>query len=153
MVEYTSKEESIPKRNPEWVQTPQPSNSEDKPTWKLHVDESATNQLSGAGIALVTPGEYKARGEKMIAYVRKICEFLSQFKSYGLRQLPREENTTTDTCVTQEEAARLLSEVHDGFCGNHAAGQSLSKKILRHGYFWPTMIEDSKAYVKKCDTC
>ncbi|KAM6543399.1 hypothetical protein CsatB_007846 [Cannabis sativa] len=34
-------------------------------------------------------------------------------------------------CVTQEEAARLLSEVHDGFCGNHAAGQSLSEKILR----------------------
>jgi hypothetical protein len=28
-------------------------------------------------------------------------------------------------CVTQEEAAQLLFEVHDGFCGNHAAGQSL----------------------------
>ncbi|KAM6543284.1 hypothetical protein CsatB_007731 [Cannabis sativa] len=37
-------------------------------------------------------------------------------------------------CVTQEEAVRLLSEVHDGFCGNHAAGQSLSKKILRLPY-------------------
>ena len=56
-------------------------------------------------------------------------------------------------CVPQEEAARPLSEVHDGFCGNHAAGQSLSKKILRQGYFWPTLIEDSKAYVKKCDKC
>ncbi|XP_060962334.1 uncharacterized protein LOC133032417 [Cannabis sativa] len=56
-------------------------------------------------------------------------------------------------CVTQEEAGRLLSEVHDGFCGNHAARQRLSKKILRQGYFWPTMIEDSKAYVKKCDKC
>ncbi|KAM6551152.1 hypothetical protein CsatB_000960 [Cannabis sativa] len=52
-------------------------------------------------------------------------------------------------CVTQEEAARLLSEVHDRFYGNHAVGESLSKKILRQGYFWPTMIEDSKAYVNK----
>ncbi|XP_060960827.1 uncharacterized protein LOC133031359 [Cannabis sativa] len=56
-------------------------------------------------------------------------------------------------CVTQEEATRLLSEVHDGFCGNHAAGQSLSIKIPRQGYFWLTMIEDSKAYVKKYDKC
>ena len=56
-------------------------------------------------------------------------------------------------CVTQDEAARVLSEVHDKFCGNHAAGQSLSKKILRQGYFWPTMIEDSRAYAKKCDKC
>ncbi|KAM6563064.1 hypothetical protein CsatB_023062 [Cannabis sativa] len=52
-------------------------------------------------------------------------------------------------CVTQEEAGRLLSEVHDGFCGNHAVGKSLSKKILRQEYFWQTMIEDSKAYVNK----
>ncbi|XP_030487215.2 uncharacterized protein LOC115704137 [Cannabis sativa] len=50
-------------------------------------------------------------------------------------------------CVTQEEAVRLLSEVHDGFCGNHAARHSFSKKILRQGYFWPTMTEDSKAYI------
>ena len=27
------------------------------------------------------------------------------------------------------------------------------KKILRHGYFWPTMNEDSKEYVQKCDKC
>ena len=160
----------------------------------------------------------------MIAYLSKIHDLLAQFKSYGLRQIPREENTTADAlarlassnvsdkanlvpiqfleepsitgteeiemidtspnwmtpiaaylntgelldnrnearkmrrkvaryiivegilyrrgfsmpllrCVTQEEAARLLSEVHDGFCVNHAAGQSLSKKILRQGFF------------------
>ncbi|KAM6596697.1 hypothetical protein CsatA_007221 [Cannabis sativa] len=34
-------------------------------------------------------------------------------------------------CVTQEEAVRLLSEVHNGFCGNNAAGQSLSNKVIR----------------------
>ncbi|XP_060969684.1 uncharacterized protein LOC133036924 [Cannabis sativa] len=34
-------------------------------------------------------------------------------------------------CVTKEEVARILSKVHKGLCGNHAVGQSLSKKILR----------------------
>ncbi|XP_060964139.1 uncharacterized protein LOC133033435 [Cannabis sativa] len=56
-------------------------------------------------------------------------------------------------CLIEEEASRLLSKVHDGFCGNHAVGKSLSKKSLRQGYFWPIMIENSKAYVKKCDKC
>ncbi|KAM6577948.1 hypothetical protein CsatB_029785 [Cannabis sativa] len=55
--------------------------------------------------------------------------------------------------VTKEEAPRLLCEVRDGFSGNHAAGESLSKKILRQGYFWPIMMDDSKAYVKKCVKC
>ena len=27
------------------------------------------------------------------------------------------------------------------------------KKILGQGYFWPTMNEDSKEYVQKCDKC
>ncbi|KAM6563145.1 hypothetical protein CsatB_023143 [Cannabis sativa] len=36
--------------------------------------------------------------------------------------------------VTPEEAIRLLSEVHDEFCGNHASMQSLSKKILSQSF-------------------
>ena len=43
--------------------------------------------------------------------------------------------------------------MHEGFCGDHAGGQSLSKKILRQGFFWPTMNEDSMEYVKRCDKC
>uniref|UniRef100_A0A803PIV5 Integrase catalytic domain-containing protein n=1 Tax=Cannabis sativa TaxID=3483 RepID=A0A803PIV5_CANSA len=56
-------------------------------------------------------------------------------------------------CATKIEAKRLLVEVHEGFCSNHAKGQSLSKKILKQGYFWPTMIEDSMDSVRKCDKC
>ena len=56
-------------------------------------------------------------------------------------------------CVSKEQSKLLLEEVHEGFYGDHAGGQSLSKKILRQGYFWPTMNEDSKEYVRKCDKC
>ncbi|KAM6555169.1 hypothetical protein CsatB_015931 [Cannabis sativa] len=52
-------------------------------------------------------------------------------------------------CVHQDQAQRLMEEVHEGFCGNHAGGQSLSKKVLRQGFFWPTMIEDSMEYVRR----
>lgn len=56
-------------------------------------------------------------------------------------------------CVSNEKSKLLLEEVHEGFCGDHARGQSLTKNILRQGYFWPTMNEDSKEYVQKCDKC
>ncbi|MCI36880.1 gypsy retrotransposon integrase-like protein, partial [Trifolium medium] len=29
----------------------------------------------------------------------------------------------------------------------------LARKALRAGYYWPTMQEDAKEYVKKCDKC
>ncbi|MCI67953.1 hypothetical protein A2U01_0089212, partial [Trifolium medium] len=32
-------------------------------------------------------------------------------------------------------------------------GRSLAGKALRAGYYWPTMQEDSKEHVKKCDKC
>ena len=56
-------------------------------------------------------------------------------------------------CITPEKAKELMREVHEGFCGDHTGGQSLSKKILRQGYFWPTMNEDSMEFVRKCDKC
>ena len=50
-------------------------------------------------------------------------------------------------CVTPKKAKELMKEVHEGFCGDHAGGQSLSKKILRQGYFWLTMNEDSMEFM------
>ena len=56
-------------------------------------------------------------------------------------------------CLTEVEARKALHEVHEGVCGNHAAGQSLALKLLRLGYFWPTLKKDSHEWAKKCDKC
>jgi hypothetical protein len=40
-------------------------------------------------------------------------------------------------CLGQEEAKRMMSEVHDGLCGAH----------------WPTMLEDCFEYYKGCQDC
>jgi len=56
-------------------------------------------------------------------------------------------------CLGAEEAKRVLSEVHDGVCGNHAGGQSLAYKILRQGYYWPSLRKDAVEYAKKCESC
>lgn len=34
-------------------------------------------------------------------------------------------------CVVGDECSYILSEVHEGICGNHLGGSSLAQKILR----------------------
>ncbi|GAV88771.1 rve domain-containing protein [Cephalotus follicularis] len=46
-----------------------------------------------------------------------------------------------------------LRQVHERVCGNHTGGRTLSHKLLRQGYFWPTMHQDVVDFVRKCDKC
>jgi hypothetical protein len=46
-------------------------------------------------------------------------------------------------CVNQEEAEKLLKELHSGFCGGHFAACTTSHKILRDGYYWPSLFSDT----------
>nr|XP_023927406.1 uncharacterized protein LOC112038786 [Quercus suber] len=56
-------------------------------------------------------------------------------------------------CVDEGEAEYILKEVHEGICRDHAGPKSLVRKIMRAGYFWPTMQDDATRFVKKCDKC
>ncbi|XP_074355731.1 uncharacterized protein LOC141695382 [Apium graveolens] len=56
-------------------------------------------------------------------------------------------------CVDREEGNYILREVHEGICGNHSGGGSLAFKVLRQGYYWPTMREDAFNFVRACDRC
>ena len=51
------------------------------------------------------------------------------------------------------ETNYVLREVHLGACGNHLGVRSLIHKVVRAGYYWPTIQADAKAYVKVCDQC
>nr|XP_023892055.1 uncharacterized protein LOC112004061 [Quercus suber] len=56
-------------------------------------------------------------------------------------------------CLSPEEANYVMREVHEGICGNHLGVQSLVHKLIRVGYYWPTMLKDAQAYIKTCDKC
>ena len=56
-------------------------------------------------------------------------------------------------CLAPDEANYVLIEVHEGACGNHSGARSLIHKVIRAGYYWPTIQADAKAYVKVCDQC
>ncbi|KAL2235897.1 UNVERIFIED_CONTAM: Retrovirus-related Pol polyprotein from transposon opus [Sesamum indicum] len=52
-------------------------------------------------------------------------------------------------CSDEERAEHVMREIHEGSCGNHSGARSLAQKIIRQGYFWPTMIKDTRDFVKK----
>ncbi|KAL0452984.1 UNVERIFIED_CONTAM: hypothetical protein Slati_1276500 [Sesamum latifolium] len=56
-------------------------------------------------------------------------------------------------CLSTEEGAHVLQEIHSGCCGAHASTLTLANKALRAGYFWPTMKQDAKHLVSKCERC
>lgn len=56
-------------------------------------------------------------------------------------------------CLRPAEAHEVLFEIHAGMCGNHQGTTTLEFKALRQGYYWPTMKDDAKELVKRCDAC
>ncbi|XP_011091994.1 uncharacterized protein LOC105172308 [Sesamum indicum] len=47
-------------------------------------------------------------------------------------------------CLDKERALYVMREIHEGSCGNHSGARSLAQKITRQGYFWPTLVKDSR---------
>ena len=56
-------------------------------------------------------------------------------------------------CIAGEDTEYVLREVHKGICGNHIGARTLAGKVLRQGYYWPTILKDATDLVKKCRIC
>ena len=56
-------------------------------------------------------------------------------------------------CVGKEDANYILREVHEDICGNHIKARTLAGKVLRQGYYWPTMLKDAIKLVRRCKIC
>jgi transposase InsO family protein len=55
--------------------------------------------------------------------------------------------------VNKEEAKKILEELHSGYCGGHFAARTTAHKILRAGYYWPTLFSDTHQHVRSCQPC
>ncbi|XP_057723653.1 uncharacterized protein LOC130939578 [Arachis stenosperma] len=47
-------------------------------------------------------------------------------------------------CLHPDQTDYVLKEVHEGCCGHHIGGKALARKLIRAGYYWPSMMADSK---------
>ena len=56
-------------------------------------------------------------------------------------------------CITSKWVEYILAEIHEGVCGNHSGARTMAAKVLRAGYYWPTVQGDCVEYMKKCVKC
>jgi len=56
-------------------------------------------------------------------------------------------------CLKKEEVEKVLLELHKGEVGGHFGGDTIAHKVLRSGYYWPTLFRDGHALCCKCIIC
>jgi hypothetical protein len=56
-------------------------------------------------------------------------------------------------CLDPQEAQRIMFDFHDSLCGGHHFWRTTTYKILRAGYFWPTLFTDVCAKIRACIKC
>jgi hypothetical protein len=49
-------------------------------------------------------------------------------------------------CLEKQDADKVLKDMHDGPTGGHFLGDTIAHKVLRNGYYLPTLFKDEHAY-------
>ena len=56
-------------------------------------------------------------------------------------------------CVDENDVPSILAHCHSGPTGGHHGAVITRRKILDAGFYWPTIMENTKDYIKGCDAC
>jgi hypothetical protein len=54
-------------------------------------------------------------------------------------------------CITEIEGLEILREVNGGACGSHSGPRALAAKVIRQGFFWPTIICTANRVTRSCE--
>eukprot|EP00253_Pinus_taeda_P016205 PITA_16205 len=56
-------------------------------------------------------------------------------------------------CMDKEQSLEVMHQFHSSICGGHHYWKTTTHKILRVGYYWPTLFSDVFSFVSSCDKC
>jgi hypothetical protein len=56
-------------------------------------------------------------------------------------------------CLARDEVDKVLSKLHAGEVGGNFGGDTTAHKVLRAGYYWPTLFKDAHTLCRKCAIC
>jgi hypothetical protein len=56
-------------------------------------------------------------------------------------------------CIDSTKSQKVLGEFHEGVCGRQFAPTTIAHKIMRVGYYWPTIFKESYSMIRKCISC
>ncbi|GJY66930.1 reverse transcriptase domain-containing protein [Tanacetum coccineum] len=111
-------------------------------------------------VACQMNGEFMASSEGMAKYLAKAKEQATLSLRMKISQYVMEDGVLFKKsylslmlrCVGPLQANYRIREVHEGACGMDARARSVVAKIMRQGYYWPSMHDDTKEVIDKCDS-
>jgi hypothetical protein len=56
-------------------------------------------------------------------------------------------------CLEKRDVEKVMFELHDGPAGGLYGGDNTAHKILRPGYYWPSLFKYSHVYARICQQC
>lgn len=56
-------------------------------------------------------------------------------------------------CLDKEQLIKVMKQFHSNMCQGNHYWKTTTHKILRAGYYWPTLFSDVFSFVKSCDRC
>jgi hypothetical protein len=56
-------------------------------------------------------------------------------------------------CITKTEGIQILREVHSGTCGSHSGPRAITAKVIRQGFYWPSIICAANRVTRSCEAC
>ena len=56
-------------------------------------------------------------------------------------------------CVGPRKATNIITEVHEGSCSMHVGPRSVVSKIMKLGYYRPSMHRDAMEIIHRCEAC
>ena len=46
-------------------------------------------------------------------------------------------------CIDLEKEKEILNEIHVGVCGGHYKAKTTAHKVMRDGFWWPSLFKDA----------
>ena len=59
----------------------------------------------------------------------------------------------TRRCIAKEEVGSILHHCHGNVNGGHFGPQRTAAKVLKVGFYWPTLFHDAREFVLNYNAC
>jgi hypothetical protein len=114
----------------------------------MQIDEMELEWATGI-IRYLKTGELPSTKEE----AREVIRHLARYTLIGEILYRRGYSFPLLKCLSKKDANYVLGEIHEGVCGNHSGAKTLVNKVIKTGYYWPTMNKDATKLVRTCDAC
>ena len=56
-------------------------------------------------------------------------------------------------CIKLDQVEHILYQFHEGPAGGHFSPRATALKVMKAGYYWPSVFKDAHLWVRKCKQC